>query len=397
MPRLKKQHLKQRRDGRYVAYYHDKPFYGRTEQEALDLRDAYKASAESGTQYALRITVREYALNWLKIAHPAVSRSTMEGLSIHLKHLLNRLGDAPMSTVKPLDIKTVYSTEYLGVSNSYIKAAKQLYCSLFDSAVADGICRVNPARQRSAQPHKGSEGGHRAITPQEREWINTLCHDHRAYPAVITMLYAGIRPQEAKALDIRKAFDEKAGVLHITETAHRDGNNQYRITSTMKTKNAVRDVPILPPVADALKGRKGKLITTAKGKQITATTWRNAFASYRSAMETAINGCQKRWYGRTKAHKKILADGGHLPEWINFDVVPYDLRHSFCTMCRDNGVELHTCIEWMGHADASMIMKIYDEVSDTRSQTEAERLRKRLFPGQNDGQENGEEPRTVEK
>jgi integrase len=192
------------------------------------------------------------------------------------------------------------------------------------------------------------------------------------------MLYAGIRPQEAKALDIRKAFDEKAGVLHITETAHRDGNNQYRITSTMKTKNAVRDVPILPPVADALKGRKGKLITSAKGKQITATTWRNAFASYRSAMETAINGCQKRWYGRTKAHKKILADGGHLQEWINFDVVPYDLRHSFCTMLRDAGVDLKLAIQWMGHADEKMILRIYDHITEKRIENAVKNVERSL-------------------
>ena len=75
-----------------------------------------------------------------------------------------------------------------------------------------------------------------------------------------------------------------------------------------------------------------------------------------------------------------------MPPWREFNVVPYDLRHSFCTMCRDNGVELHTCIEWMGHADAKMIMKIYDEVSDQRSKIEAQKLEKALQKGQNLGQ-----------
>jgi len=394
MPRQKKQVLKRRKDGRYACRYKDRWFYSTDPDDALEQRKAYIRQLQNGDLYNQTVTVFEYGVKWLKIAHPAVSDATYNGLSIHLQHLVNQLGNTPICSVRPLQIKEVYSTEYANMSNSYIKAAKQLFCALFDSAVADGICRINPARQKSAMPHKGTEGGHRAITDQERQWINTYCHDHRAYPAIITMLYAGIRPQEAKALTIEKALD--GDVLHITETAHRKGHNQYKITKKGKSKNATRDIPVFPPVSEALSNRKGLLITTAKGRQITATTWRNAMESYRSCMETEINGCHKRWYGKTKAHKKILASGGKLPPWVEFTVVPYDLRHSFCTMCRDNNVELHTCIEWMGHADASMIMKIYDEVSDNRSKTEAEKLKKALFRSQNGSQNDLEVSETVE-
>ena len=395
MPRQKKQVLKKRKDGRYVAYYHGKAFYGDSSDEALLLRENYIRNEKSNSYQDRMVTVYDYGVKWLKIAHPTVSDSTYRGLSIHLQHLVNRLGNTPVCDVKPLQIKEVYSTEYQNVSNSYLKAAKQLFTALFDSAVADGICRSNPARQ--TKPHTGSEGGHRAITDQEREWINTYCKDHRAYPAIITMLYAGIRPQEAKALRIEKAYDEKQGVLHITETAHRKGNNQYEITNKGKTKNANRDVPLLPPVKEALKDKKGLLITTAKGKQITATTWRNAMDSYRTCMERAINGIDKRWYGKTKDQRKLMQEG-KLPPWVNFGVVPYDLRHSFCTMCRDANppVELHTCIKWMGHSDATMIMKIYDEVTDNRSKIEAEKLIKSAFHGQNDGQDETEEAETFD-
>ena len=396
MPRQKKQHLKKRKDGRYVAFFKGKPFYAYTEEEALDLRNQYKRDYENGELFNRNITLFEYGSKWIKVSFPKVSKATYKGLAIHLQHIVNVLGNEPICNIKPLQIKQIYTNEYKNASNSYLKAAKQLFCALFDSAVADGICRVNPARQKSAQPHKGTEGGHRAITEEERQWINTYCHDHRAYPAVITMLYAGIRPQEAKALNISKAYDEKNNVLHITETAHLDGNNAYKITEKGKSKNAARDIPVFPPVAEALKGKSGLLITTAKGKQITVTTWKNAYASYKSCMETAINGCHKRWYGKTKEHKEILEKEGKLPKWKEFNVVPYDLRHSFCTMCRDNGVELHTCIEWMGHADATMIMKIYDEVSDNRSKKEAEKLEKILFHVQNDVQKEKEEQENVE-
>ena len=396
MPRQKKQKLKQRKDGRFVAYYKDKAFYSTvSSDDALAQREAYKRSLENGDYLGRSITVFDYGLKWLKIAHPNVADSTYQGLSIHLQHLVNRIGNVPVRDVKPSQIKEVYSSEYQNASNSYLKAAKQLFTALFDSAVADGLCRTNPALQKAAQPHKGSEGGHRAITDQERQWILTYCHDHRAYPAVITMLYAGIRPQEAKALVIEKAVD--GDVIHITQTAHRKGNNQYEFTNKGKTRNANRDIPLFPPVQQALEGKKGLLITTAKGRQITATTWRNAFASYKTCMEEAINGIPKRWYGKTKEQKKLAAEG-KLKPWVEFTVVPYDLRHSFATWCRDADppVELHTCIKWMGHADATMIMRIYDEVSDNRSKNEAERLKKLLFPGQNDGQNDKQEAESLE-
>lgn len=398
MPRQKKQVLKKRPDGRYICRYKDKWFYSFvSSDDALEQREAYIRKERNGDFANKDITVYEYGTKWLKIAFPAVAQTTFNGLSAHLQHLVNQLGDRPIREVRPTEIRAVYSAEYLNASDSYIKAARQLFNSLFDAAVADGLCRFNPSREKAAKPHKGKEGGHRAITEQEREWINTYCKDHRAYPLIITMLYAGIRPQEAKAMRIEKAFDPENGVLHITETAHRNGNNQYVITNQGKTKNAVRDVPLFPPVEEALYNRKGFLISNAKGKQITAQTWLDAVSSYRTCMERAINGMPKRWYGKTKAHKKILAEGGTLPPWIEFTVIPYDLRHSFCTWGRDLGVELHTMIEWMGHADAKMIMKIYDEVSTDRSKIEAEKVKKKAFRSQNGSQIENEDPETVEK
>ena len=396
MPREKKARLKQRKDGRYRAKYHGHEFYSSISQEDADAkRQAYKAQEKAG--FLRKQSVSDYAIPWLKRSFPVVSDSTYTGLAIHLQHLVDEIGNKQISAVIPSDIKSVYSNQYRNCSNSYLKSARQLFSSLFDSAVADGLCRYNPARDKTAKPHKGTIGKHRPITDQERQWIETYCHDHRAYPAVITMLYSGIRPQEAKAMTIEDACDQEAGVLHITETAHRSGSNQYSITETMKTEKSRRDVPLMPPVQEALAGKTGLLITTAKGKQITSTTWRNAFSSYRTCMETAINGMHKRWYGRTKEHKAILDAGGELPPWIEFTPVPYDYRVSFCTWGRDHGVELHTMIEWMGHSDAKMIMRVYDEVSDQRSKTQAELLKKSAFGGQNGGQEESEEPESLEK
>lgn len=402
MPRQKKQHLKRRKDGRFACRYKNLWFYGETEEEALAQREEYKDAEKHGKLTASDKTLAEYAMKWITIAKPNAAPSTYQESAILLNKLLDACGNKPIREVLPSDIKEVYSTAFNGLSDSYIHSAKQLYIALFDAAVADELCRRNPALEKSAQPHKGTKGGHRAITPQERKWIDTLCLNHRCRPAVMAMLYEGLRPPEAKAFDIDKSVDREAGVIRLVEFAHKGKNNHYIITDQGKTKNARREIPLFSPFAEAIKGKEGKLVPTARGGELTMQAWRIVWKSYIHQMEQAINGMEKRWYMRTKEHKKILAEAAKLrkegkkeeakakeseiPSWVSFTVRPYDLRHSFCTMSRDAGVELNTCIKWMGHADASMILKIYDEVSEDRSKKEAEKLEKALFRSQNGSQ-----------
>ena len=378
MPREKKQRPTKRSDGRYVCRYKDQYFYSTDPDDCIRQREEFKEAERRGR--IASYFVKEYALQWLDRSFPNIAPSTKNGLKTHLKTLINAIGDLPVAQVKPSDIKAIYSDKYNGLSNSYIKAAKQLYCSMFDSAVADGLILSNPARDRTAKPHKGTYTGHRAITPQERTWIETLCTDHRAYPIAMTLLYSGLRPQEVKALNIDKDVDFKAETITVRSTAHIDPENgqKYAFTGKGKTERANRQVPLLPPLKAALEGKHGYLVTSAHGERITRTTWRVLWNSYCTHMETAINVIDRRWYGRTKEHKAIIAAGGKLPPWVSFTVTPYDLRHSFATLCRDMNppIEIHTVIAWMGHADAKMILKVYDEVTDNRDKSEAERLRK---------------------
>lgn len=371
MPREKKPTLKRRKDGRYRCRYHDIQFYGNTPEEAFAARDEYKRSQE---RRHTRQTVSEYALPWLKRTFPAVRESTYTGLAIHLQHLIDNIGGMHFQQVKPSDIKQIYTDHYTGLSNSYIRAAKQLYCALFDSAISDGLMTFNPAREKSAKPHRGSKPKERILTKQEREWIETLCTDHRAFPAVMCMLYAGLRPQEVKALDIDRDIDFEKEIITVRQTAHIDGQ-KYAYNGEMKTDWSKRQVPLFPPLKSALKGKHGHIITSAHGKPVTIQTWKTAWSSYICCMETEINGIQKRWYGKTK-DQQIKKEAGTLPPWIDFDIVPYTLRHAFCAFCRDNGVDINTCRRWMGHADAKMILKVYDSVSGDREENERQKVEK---------------------
>ena len=372
MPREKKPTLKRRKDGRYRCVYHGMQFYGSTPEEAFAARDEYKLSAQKG--FSGRSTLTEYALPWLKRSYPSVADSTYTGLAIHLQHLIDCIGDKPLAEVIPSDLKQVYAAEYRGLSNSYIRSAKQLFCALFDSAQADKLITSNPARDKTAKPGKGKKPKERILNAKQREYIETLCTDHRMHPAVMAMLYAGIRPQECKALNIDRDIDFEHNTITVNEQVHIDGQ-KYAVSGELKTEWSKRTIPLFPPLKEALEGRKGMLITSAHGKPVTIQAWKTGWQSYIYCMETAINGISKRWYGKTK-EQKIKKEAGKLPPWIDFDIVPYTLRHAFCAFCRDNGVDINTCRRWMGHSDAKMILKVYDSVSADREQTEREKVEK---------------------
>ena len=377
MPREKKPKLKKRPDGRYACRYKDQWFYSTDHDDCLRQRDEYKQAEKRGQIAAYFVS--EYAQNWLDRTYPDnTNLKTLGNVKRHITILKQAIGELPVSDVKPSDIKGIYTTYYKGLSNGYILKGKQFFTSVFDSAVADGLILSNPVRDRTAKPHKGTSGGHRSITPQEREWILTKCTDHKAHPVVMAMLYAGLRPQEAKAINIERDVDFKKETITVRQTAHTDPNNgqKYVFSDVGKTEKANRTIPLLQPLKTALEGQTGALVSSMTGNTIGVDSFTWVWESYKHQMETEINGIRKRWYGRTKAQKE-LADAGKLPPWISFDVTPYDLRHSFITMCRDMNppIELHTVIKWAGHSDATMIMKIYDEVTDNRDEAEAKRLK----------------------
>ena len=382
MPREKKPTLKRRKDGRYRCVYHGIQFYGATPEEAFAARDEYKLSSQKG--FSSRSTVTEYALPWLKRSYPSVADSTYTGLAIHLQHLVDCIGDKQLSDILPSDLKQVYADEYRGLSNSYIRSAKQLFCALFDSAQADRLITSNPARDKTAKPGKGKKPKERILTAKQREYIETLCTNHRMHPAVMAMLYAGLRPQECKALNIDRDIDFEHNTITVQEQVHINGQ-KYAVSSELKTDWSKRTIPLFQPLKTALQGRTGMLITSAHGKPVTIQTWKTGWRSYIYCMETAINGISKRWYGKTK-DQQIKKEAGELPAWIDFDIVPYTLRHAFCAFCRDNGVDINTCRRWMGHSDAKMILKVYDSVSDDREQNEREKVEKQWNQVQNEVQ-----------
>lgn len=366
---------KRRADGRYVAVYKQHYFYGHSPEEADAKREAYRQKTERSLHYD---TVREYAVEWLPINRQQVAPKTMELYKSFVDIISEYIGERAFSDVKPSDIKRIYSVRFASASDSHIRHFRNLITAIFDSAVEDGYIPYNPCRSKKAAPHRGTAGTHRQITPEERQLI--LSTEARLRPVVMTMLYAGLRDSEALALDVGRDVDFEAGIIHVRQFRHVNRNSVWT-SDTGKTPAAVRDVPLLPELARVLKQIPGLLATGRDGKILTTSGWRSAWRVYINDLEVSLNGCRHRWYG------KRSIDQEHPPDpWKPVTIRPYDLRHSYCCMCRDAGVDPNVLRLWLGHSDISMIMRVYDHVSDDRVRNEIKKLSNGPPNGQNDGQ-----------
>lgn len=368
---MPKQTLKQRKDGRYRCKYKDVFFYGDTPGEALQKREAYKIEEAQGIQRKnAGMTFHEYASQWLPIYRTSCTLKTYNDYASKIEKMCEVIGSIKMRDLTQSDVRTAYN-HVAGYSDSYLKKYSMTLRRICACAFADGACVRDPAS--GLKPPKGKSGTHRELTKAEIQMILDAAPKHHFGAMAMTMLFAGLRRGEALALDIDKHIDFQTKVIHVRGAIAFEGNNP--VLTKGKTYNAQRDIPLLPPLERFLEGRHGLLLPGASTKYATETICKKQYASFIRLMECELNGVsQKRWYGQTKEHKAIIAQGGALPPWQNINIRMHDFRHTYCVMLFDSGVDMKTAQKWMGHADATMIMKIYDHLSDIRVQKSTEAM-----------------------
>lgn len=360
---MPKQQLKQRKDGRYACKYKGIKFYGDTPKEAMQKRDVYKLEEAQGIKKKKAgQTFGEYALQWLDIYHGKSKVRTYNEYAVRIERMCKEIGGIKLRELTQSDIKRAYNI-IEDMSDSYIKKYAMTLRNICACAYADGACARDPAQGLAAP--KGESGTHRALTSEEIRLVMETAPQHRFGAMAMTMLFSGLRRGEALALDIDKDVDFINRVIHVRGAIAFEGNAP--VLTRGKTYSALRDVPLLPPLRSFLIARHGLLLSGATTKYATETICTGQFDSFIHLMEHRINGTQKRWYGRTKEHQEIIAAGGTLPAWQDVTIRMHDFRHTYCVMLFDAGVDMKTAQKWMGHADATMIMRIYDHLSKIRT------------------------------
>ena len=331
-------------------------------------RDAFKRSIESGLRNeAMGTTVLSYASQWIGIYKANVSTGTYNAYAFYLNLLCQSVGNKLLKDVTTSDIQNLYRLQ-VGKSGSHIRKFCATCKSLFEAALNDGLITHNPCL-KARRPY-GKQGTHRVLNPLEYSLVESLVGKHDFAEAAMLMLYAGLRRGEVLAFDIDRDVDFKTGFLTV-RGAVAFSSNQPIMKST-KTASGLREIPLFDPLRKALEGKHGLILTNAAHGVMSSSALKRKWESYLAALETQLNGCPRRWYGRTKAHKQLLASGGLLPEWQSVTLRTHDFRHSFCSMLYNAGVDLKTAMKWMGHADEKMILRIYAHLSTEKEKSSAQ-------------------------
>lgn len=382
MPRQKRQHLKRRKDGRYCCVYLGKQFMGWTEDEVFAKREEYKRQLRRGSASSHQ-TLGEYAMYWLPIHKSGVKPSTYNAYVSILTRTVKPISGLYLDKLTSDHIAEALSA-LTGKSASYIRKAKILLTEILDSAADAGYMTRNPARAPSVKPPKGKKGTHRAITNAERALIEST--PHRMRLAALIMLYCGLRRGELLGL---RAEDIQGDILTVRRAVYFVSNQP--IVSEPKTVNSVRTVPAPDFILASLpKMNRDCYVLTGTTTPMTESGFSSCWQAYLNELSrVANNGLQRRWWGKTKEHRAMIANGTSPPPYRDIIVRPHDLRHSYATWLRDLGVDIHQAIIWLGHADEKMILRIYDHPGERR-ETDAKNLLKSAFHMQIDMQDSDE-------
>ena len=368
MPR---QALIQRKDGRYECRYDGKHFYGKSKTEALRKRDDYIQELNLGFKPDMAETrFDQYAMKWLSVyrkkSNPKMKRlyeSMIEYASCRLHTYIR--------CIIATDIQDLFN-QLEGKSQSYISKFCATIRGIFRAAVRDGVIIRNPAEDLET-PKPAEIHEHRCLDQWEQQLIVDTYKEHDFGLCAMVMMFAGLRRGEALYIDIDRDVDFEKNLIQV-QGAISYCEGIHGTVSEGKTKAAKRTIPMSSILSEALKGHHGLLVSKQDGSIMSLSSFVRKYESYLSFLEYKANGCYKRWYGKTKAHKQLLSEGKALPPWKDVHIRCHDFRVTFCTVCYNAGISIKTLQAWMGHTDADMIMKIYAKLTAEKERYDTSKL-----------------------
>jgi len=150
-----------------------------------------------------------------------------------------------------------------------------------------------------------------------------------------------MRREEALAVSYED-FDLKNNLIRVNKTLIFDSNSGIIRDSTKSTAGN-RFIPFIAPLQQILtiKGKKG-LLFNRDGRPLKKGEFDKAFNKYRKD--------------------------------VNISCTSHQLRHYFCTVCFDAGLDEKDLQEIMGHSKIAMSKDIYTHIRKQRKQAAADKL-----------------------
>ncbi len=166
-----------------------------------------EAELKAGTRTLnSKTTVKRWSKEWLEVY--VVTRDiTKKSARMYKekldKHILPAIGAMRLADVRDTHLRRLLNDCAKTLSWSTVQKIRIIIRSMFRQARVSRLITYDPAE--TLELPKAPKGKRRSITEYEREHILAVAETHRAGLYVLMILYCGIRPNEAAALQW-KAF-----------------------------------------------------------------------------------------------------------------------------------------------------------------------------------------------
>lgn len=342
-------------------------FYGKTKTEANKKRDEYKLRRSLGVGLDKHITVGDWVTICLENYRTKVSDVYKKNDAVPYNRLKEALGMMKIADVREVHLQKALDA-VAGMSSKTINSYYYAIQLVFAKAKSNKLIPDNPAEEL-VRPD-GEEGTHRAIDRWESDCIMEHWQDHRCGLWAMIMLLCGLRRSEMMGLDW-SCIDMEKRQLTVKRVTVFKSNQPITVEKT-KSIAGTRVLPICSPLWDALNTvpdaeRNGFVCLSAHGKQISSSAFKRGWAGFNLAMQRIKNNEPIVQAGRReKLADKIVKAEADGREYILFNVLAHDLRHTFATALYDAGIDVKTAQYYLGHSDIRMTLELYTHLSQQR-------------------------------
>lgn len=364
---------KKRSDGRYRTKVYDTENHKYVYIYAKSVSELKKKEAELRRQIDTGInissaddTFNQWLERLIKVKKTELTESEYRTFCFRASYFGENVGNLPLKNInqqllQPYVNELFEANPTTGKQTS--KRTLQRYISVassvFEYAIENRAIEFNPCKYLKI-PKQAKTEERRALSPSERKWIEET--EHRAKPAAMLMMYSGLRRGEATALQWSD-IDFKNNTITVNKSY--DFKND--IIKNPKTKAGVRIVSVPDKLIQYLSTLEKKsiyVLTTATGKMLTNSSWQTMWNSYMVDLNLK--------YGVSTIKRAKYDPRGQVITIETFS--PHCLRHTFCTIMYEAGIDVLTAKEQMGHSDIRTTLAIYTHLDSQHKKKNISKL-----------------------